>query len=177
MGRKLIYVIFAIGVLMAGILIAISLAEPVANSGGIPHPNISGMQSGSDGAARLAHIGNLAFVYQCLLLCLIVCLAALGVSEHRRTFEFGIYLGASLALMLVVWWQMYSAHQEFLETGTTGYFMGFPIATAWQVYGTWLSALPLVLVYSIGFRKFIYTEEDEITFNQLLDEQSQDTEQ
>ena len=49
MQSKLIYVIFAIVVLIAGVLIAISLAPPVANSGGIPHPDIPGMQAGGDG--------------------------------------------------------------------------------------------------------------------------------
>ncbi len=170
MQSKLIYVIFAIVVLIAGVLIAISLAPPVANSGGIPHPDIPGMQAGGDGAARLEYIGNLAFAFQCLLLGLIVCLCSLGVSERRRSRELMIYMGSSLGFMLIVWWQMYSSHQEFLESGTTAYFMGFPIATAWQVYGTWLGAIPLILIYSIGFRKYIYTSEDEEKFDRLLAE-------
>lgn len=170
MRSKLIYTIFAIVVLIAGVLIAISLAPPVANSGGLPHPDIAGMQVGGDGAARLEYIGFLAFAFQCLLLGLVVCLCALGVSERRRTREFMIYMGSSLGLMLIVWWQMVSAHQEFLESGSTAYFMGFPIATAWQVYGTWLGAIPLILIYSIGFRKYIYTREDEEKFNSLLAE-------
>ena len=99
-----------------------------------------------------------------------VCLCALGVAERRRTRELMIYMGVSLGLMLIIWWQMYAGHQAFLESGSTGYFMGFPIATSWQVYGTWLGAIPLILIYSIGFRKYIYTHEDEERFNQLLAE-------
>ena len=177
MRSKLIYVIFAIGVLMAGIVLAICLAEPVANSGGIAHPLIQGMQSGGDGAARLAPISSLAFAFQCLLLLLIVCLCSLGVAERHRSREFILYMGGTLGLMMVAWWQMYSGHQEFLETGTTDYFMGFPIATSWQVYGTWLGAIPLIFVYSFGFRRYIYSVEDEEKFEQLLAESRANTEQ
>ena len=46
--------------------------------------------------------------------------------------------------------------------------MGFPVATAWQVYGTWLGAIPLIILYTVGFRKFIFTEEDERKYEQLL---------
>lgn len=167
---KVIHAIFAVGLMMAGILLAIGLAEPVANAGGVAHPDFPGMRIGGDGAARLEHIGRLGFAFQCLLLLQIVLLAMLGVSPKRRTPDFLAYMFGSLLFMLFVAWQMYSGHLEYLETGETGYFLGFPTATAWQVYGTWLGAIPLVLVYCLGFRKFIYTHEDEEEFNKLLNE-------
>jgi uncharacterized membrane protein len=55
--------------------------------------------------------------------------------------------------------------------------MGFPIATAWQMYGTWISAIPLIIIYSVGFRKYIFTEQDEKDFNELLDDQKKKLEQ
>ncbi len=177
MGKNLIYVIFAICLLMAGILIAIIMAEPVANSGGMAHPQIPGMQVGGDGQARLAHIGNLAFMFQTLLLILIVCLSVLGVSERHRSKDLILYMAATTLLSLFFWWMMWSGHQQYMETGSTGYFMGFPIATAWQVYGTWLGAIPLIVIYSVGFRKYIYSEQDEKDFNSLLEEQNQKSEQ
>jgi hypothetical protein len=67
---------------------------------------------------------------------------------------------------------MFSGHSAFLDTGETGYFMGFPTATAWQTYGTWLGAIPLILIYSFGFNKFFYTKEDEEKFNALLAEKA-----
>lgn len=176
MRSKLIYVIFAIVVLMAGIIVAICLAEPVVNAGGLAHPAFPGMQVGGDGAARLEHIGYLAFAFQCLLLLLIVCLCLLGVAEKHRSNELIGYLGACFILMIFVWWKMYSGHQQFLDTGITTYFMGFPAATAWQVYGTWFGAIPLILIYSMGFRKWILTEDDERQFEQLLAEKNSKSE-
>jgi len=168
MRNNLIYVIFAIVLLMASILVAICLADPVPNGAGLAHAQFNGMQAGGDGAARLEHIGGLAFAFQALLLLLITCLAALGVAEERRSPELWAYMGGTLLFSLFAWWQMYSGHQAFLETGVTSYFMGFPVATAWQVYGTWLGAIPLIILYSVGFRKFIFTKEDEIKYEELL---------
>ena len=177
MQNKLIVVIFAIVLLMGGILIAICLADSVPNAAGLPHPEFNGMQIGGDGGARLEHIGGLAFAFQCLLLTLIVCLCALGVAEKRRSTELWIYMGGTLLFSLIVWWQMYAGHQAYLETGATNYFMGFPVATAWQVYGTWLAAIPLILLYSLGFRKFVFTMEDQDKYEDLLEKHREEPEQ
>ena len=168
--RAAINWIFAVSVLMGLLLIAMLLAESVPNAGGLPHPDYPGMQVGQDGAARLEHIGTFAFMFQGLLLLLVVCLSVLGITDRNRSPQLLAYMGASYAFMLFSWWQMYSGHQEFLDSGETEYFMGFPVATAWQVYGTWLGAIPLVLIYTLGFRKYIYTAEDEAAFNELLEE-------
>ena len=168
MQHKIVIGIFIISSAMAAILLAILLAEPVPGSGGVPHPTIAGLMIGGDGAARLAEIGGLAFAFQCLLLLLIVALAALGVSgKHHSMKLYGLLL-ATYLWTLFIWWQMYFSHQQFMETGETGYFLGFPVATAWQMYGTWLGAIPLILIYVVGFKTFIHSDEDEQAYQQLL---------
>jgi len=168
MRNRLIIGIFLISSVMALLLLAIILAEPVANSGGMPHPTIPGLMVGGDGLARLAAIGVYAFLFQCLLLLLIVALCALGVSPSHRDPKLYFLLALTYLFTLVVWWQMYFGHQQYLETGVTGYFMGFPVATAWQMYGTWMGAIPLILIYVIGFRTYIHSDEDEQSYQQLL---------
>lgn len=177
MRSKLIYLIFAVGVVMAGVLLAICLAETVPDAGGAAHPVFPGLQIGGDGAARFEHIGNLGFAFQCLLLIQIALLSLLGVSERYRTNELLAYMGGSLLFTLIIAWKMYSGHLAFLETGETGYFLGFPVATAWATYGTWLGAIPLILIYVLGFEKFIYTPEDEEKYKALLAEKAQRSEQ
>ena len=175
MTRHVIYWIFAACVSMGLILLAIGMADSVPNAGGQPHAEHPGMLIGADGAARLVHISFLAFLFNSLLLTLVVCLCVLGVSERHRSPKFLAGMGASLLFMLAIWWMMFSTHQEFLHTGDTGYFMGFPVPTAWQVYGTWLGAIPLILMYCYGFRKFIYTYDDEEEFNTLLEQAARDS--
>ena len=177
MRSKLIYIIFVVSLLMAAILLAIGLAEPVTNASGGPHPEFPGMQIGGDGIARIEQIGNLGFAFQCLLLILIVLLSLLGISERYRSRHLLVYMSGTTFLTLFIAWQMYSSHLQYLETGNTGYFLGFPIATAWAVYGTWLGAIPLVILYSVGFHKYIYTPEDEKQYKKLLIAKADKTEQ
>lgn len=177
MGRQLIYVIFALCAGMAALLALIFLAEPVAGSGGVAHPLIAGMRNGGDGAARLEHIGSYGYAFQALLLALVVALSTLGVSERHRSPRLRAYMIATLAFSLFILWQMVASHLRFLATGQTDYFMGFPVPTAWAIYGVWAGALPLMFIYVIGFREFIYTEQDEADFNALLAETQQHTQQ
>jgi len=172
LARHILVILFGIVLAMALLLVAIYLADPVPNAAGVPHPLFEGMQAGGDGEARLAPIALYAFLFQSLLLLFIVCLAILGVAEAHRTRAFLWYMATSFVLMMIIWWQMFSRHQQFLETGETGYFLGFPVATAWQVYGTWFAAIPLIVLYCLGFRKFILTHEDEEEYNRLLDARS-----
>ena len=177
MRSKLIYIIFVVSLLMAGILLAISLAEPVTNASGEAHPQFPGMQVGGDGFARFEQIGNLGFAFQCLLLIQIVLLSLLGIPERYRSRKILMYMGGTIVLTLFVAWQMYSAHLQYLETSNTSYFLGFPAATAWAVYGTWLGAIPLVILYSVGFHKYIHTPEDEKQYKKLLIAKADKTEQ
>ena len=177
MRSKLIYIIFVVSLLMAGILLAISLAEPVINASGEAHPQFPGMQVGGDGLARFEQIGNLGFAFQCLLLIQIVLLSLLGIPERYRSRKILVYMGGTIVLTLFIAWQMYSAHLQYLETGSTSYFLGFPTATAWAVYGTWLGAIPLVILYSVGFHKYIHTPEDEEQYKKLLIAKADKTEQ
>ena len=177
MTKHVIYWIFAACLAMGLLLLMIGLADTVPNAGGQPHPEHPGMVIGADGAARLAHIGSLAFLFNSLLLTLVVGLCVLGVSERHRSRKFLAGMAGSWLLMLLIWWMMFSTHQEFLVTGETGYFMGFPIPTAWQMYGTWLGAIPLIMMYSYGFRTFIYTHEDEAEFDALLKHASRSSQQ
>ena len=172
MQGRLIYLIFAVSFLMAAILLAIILTEDVPGSGGSAHPELPGLQVGGDGSVRMQSIGNLGLTFHFLLLVQIILLSLLGISERYRTKELISYMSGSLIFMLLVAWQMYSGHQQFLETGETSYFLGFPTPTAWATYGTWLGAIPSILIYSLCFRKFIYTPEDEEKYNALLKEKA-----
>lgn len=150
------------------LLVAVQPEPSVPNS--LPHPDIDGMMAGSDGLARLAEIGWPAFSLQVTTLILVVLVIALGVSRRYRTLPFWLGLAATAILFVFVWTRIYLGHQHFLSTGEFHYVLGFPAPTAWVGYGIWASGLALLLLYVLGFRKFIYTHEDEAEFDHLVEE-------
>lgn len=112
MQNRVVIGVFIISCAMAAVLLAIILADPVAGSGGVPHPTIPGLMVGGDGAARLAEIGGYAFLFQCLLLLLIVALAALGVPGKHHSLKLYVLLFLSYIFTLIIWWQMYFGHRN-----------------------------------------------------------------
>ncbi|MEQ8953510.1 MAG: hypothetical protein RL120_05200 [Gammaproteobacteria bacterium] len=172
MQDRQIYLLLTILLLMGAALLAILLAEPAVNGGGIAHPRFPGMQAGGDGAERLAHIGSMAFLFHLLLLALITVLCIVGIARRHRSTPLMIVMLVNTLFTWLIAWQMHQSHLQFLATGETAYFLGFPTATAWGVYGTWLGAIPLIILYVAGFRRFFFTPEDAHKYQQLLDRKS-----
>lgn len=168
MNDRLVALIFIVCALMAICVIAIVLAPSVSNPAGLPHPVIAGMQIGAGNDDRLSQIGFFAFSFQALLLLLIVCLCLLGVKEERRDSTLLAAMAGTYLFSLFVWWQMYFGLGEYYSSGQLSYFAGFPLPTAWQMYGTWFGSLPLIFIYCWGFHRYIYPPDEAIAFDQLL---------
>lgn len=170
MDRILVYAIFTVVLAMAAMLLLIGFTEAPANAAGMAHEEVTAMLAGGDGAARLEAIGGFAFAFNSLLLLFAILLCVLSVSPGKRTLVFFVWMAVAYAVNMLVWQQMYFQHQAFLETGVTGWFLGFPTATAWQVYGIWFAGIVLIAIYSAGFRRYILSEDDERRFEELLRE-------
>lgn len=173
MQRRLAIAILILGIIECLILVAIALAPAPENAAGLAHATLPGVRIGGDGTARFTPIATLSFLFQALMLVQAHLMVALGVSDRLRTLPFLGLLAGCLAISLFVWFNLFSEYQRFLETGVTSYFAGFPAATAWQVYAIWLGGLSLVALYVFGFKKFIWSDEDEQAFQQLVDESLQ----
>lgn len=167
--KTIISLIFLTCLTMGALLLFILNAEIVVNGGGIKHEIFSGMSIGGDGLERLSYTGIPSYVFGALLIFLIVVFCVLGIPPQKRDFQLYMFVLCTLILSLFVWYQMISSHLEYLETGVTGYFLGFPTASAWQMYGIWLSSVPLISLYSIGFRRYVFSDSDEKEFNALLE--------
>ena len=166
--KTIIAVIFLTCLTMGALLLFIMNAEIVANDAGIKHEIFAGMSIGGDGLERLRYTGTPSYLFGGLLIFLIVILCLLGITPLKRDLQLYLFLLLTLIFSLIIWYQMINSHLEYLKTGVTGYFMGFPTASAWQIYGIWLSSVPLIFLYSIGFRRYVFSDSDEQEFDTLL---------
>lgn len=169
-GMRLIYILLGLLVAMIFLLIHIAgLPEPSASTG-MAHPLIEHMRVGGDGLKRFVEVGPPAFIMQIVVLVLSMLLVVMGISERRRDGTLYWWVGICGVVSLVNWYMVYSTYQAFLISGETGFFLGFPVPSAWMIYGTWLSGLLLVAFYILGFRRFIFTDEDEAEYLALVSE-------
>lgn len=163
-----IMLLLALLLLCGVLLIAIGLSPSISNAVGMAHPTISPMRAGGDGAARMAAVGIYGFLFQTLALCCCCVFYALGVSKQKRDRKLFFTLGAILAFSVFVWFKVYQGHVAFLATKTTGYFLAFPTATAWMLYGVGFCGVLLIAFYSIGFKQYVYNEADAKAFADLV---------
>ncbi len=167
---RLMYLLFALVLAMLGMLIWIMLLpEPALSTGG-PHPDLAQMNAGGDGLARLGDTVAILYWLQAVAQFFMILLIALGVHEAKRTALFWSVIGAILLLSLGVWTALYLSYLGYLDTGETGYLLGFPTATSVMLFGVWATGASLCLLYVAGFRRFIFSAEDEAAYEALLAE-------
>lgn len=166
----------ALGVLLFGViqcvlLTLIATTPAVEALAGAAHPDIAGMRIGGDGLARMAPISVYGFLFYFVMLVQVCLMIALGVTPERRDVAFWIWLSLGFLISALAWWQMFDAYESFLRTGETEFIAGFPIAAAWLVYSIWLAGLFFVGLYVFGFRRYVWSDEDQQKFDLLLAKQ------
>jgi hypothetical protein len=170
---RMVHLILVLLLVVSALLawIVFSVEPPMTT--GAAHPEFAGMRIGGDGSARLSTIGNLGYWMQVAILALVILFIAAGVQKQRRTIGFW---GPIIAVGLMyqwVWWKIWQGYLYFLQTGETSYTLGFTTPSAWMVFGVWTCGFFLMLIYVVGFRKFIFSKEDEAKYEQLLEDVKQ----
>lgn len=160
--------ILALLLIVAGCIVAIFLVDEPTASTGMTHASIAAMRMGGDGLTRFAPISTIILVMQSAIFVMFGVLVYLGISEHRRTRQCKIWITAGTMGLLMVWWSIFGTYSEYLASGQPRIVFGFPLPTAITVYGLWLAGFVFVIAYVIGFRSFVFTDEDEAAYHELL---------
>lgn len=152
---------------IAGCLIALILTSEPEFSTGQPHPLYTAMNVGGDGLARLGGAVNIIGTLGGIFMLMMVLVCALGVNPQRRSWDFWGLMGVAVLAAQFVWWAMYFSYLDFLRSGETEFVLSFPVATSWMLYGVWISGMVLAGIYVFGFRRYIFTAEDEAEYEAL----------
>ncbi|MEM9495867.1 MAG: hypothetical protein AAGA09_07675 [Pseudomonadota bacterium] len=169
---KLIYAILASFLCMAVFVGWVALMPPEGLAVGGPHPDYPAMSIGGDGAARTRAIAAPVYLWQASVIVIASLFILLGVSPQRRTPLLFWLVGGAGAAMLAIWTLLFTSYLAAQASGETHYALGFPIPTAWMVYGVFLSHFGFCAIYVFGFRRFVYSDADEAAFQQLLQDKN-----
>lgn len=169
----MILALLAVLIAMSGAVLWAVAQPPDAPAAGIPHPEISAMTIGGDGRARIHSIFAPALVWQSCAIFVFALMIVLGVAPRHRSARFWVGLALSTLCALGAWFALMASYAQYLETGQTGYVLGFPTASSWMLFGIWGASLSLCALYVFGFRSFVFTHEDETRFQAVLDERAQ----
>lgn len=164
---RLIHVIYGLLLAILALLCWLMILPEPDLVTGAPHPVFPGMNVGGDGAARLGSASGVIGVLGGLIMLLMQALPMLGVSERRRDGAFWVLMAVVACAAQGTWWAMYLGYLSYLATGETRFAFGFPVPTTWMLFGVWSSGALFCLIYIVGFRRFVFTAEDEAAYEAL----------
>lgn len=173
---KIIHLIFALLLVIAGITIFVLTGEPPIGATGTPHPDIPGLSLGGDGAEKLSDIGRAPYYFQISVILLASSLLYLGVPSHRRDRLLRVSFIAGIAFALFVWMMLWSGYESYFFSGDTTILFGFPAPTNWMFWGIWGSFVAFDLFYVFTFRRYFLHPDDEAAFEALVREMEEERE-
>lgn len=173
---KIIHLIFALLLVIAGITIFVLTGEPPSGATGMPHPEIAGLSLGGDGGEKLSTIGRAPYYFQISVILLASSLLYLGVPVHRRDRLLSVSFVAGITFALFVWIMLWGGYERYLLTGETTIIFGFPAPTNWMFWGIWGSFVAFDLFYVFTFRRYFLHPDDEAAFEALVREMKEEQE-
>lgn len=169
----MIGVIFActIGMLLS-VVAVIFIPEPhlgdSAIGHGFKHPDFATMSRGTLDTDRHARIIYPAAAFGVFEIILFVACLALGANRSENPRK---HLGAWLAgggVMILCFLAMVRGYHTGVVTGDPGWFLGFPVATAWMLYGLWPAPLFFIALFMRVFDRWIATPGDEARIAEII---------
>lgn len=149
------------------LLISVVMVEEPANSRGEVHSEIQSMRQGGDAASRNTDIFSQVWGLGLSMIVMYALFMSLGVSPQRRDRCLALYLGCATLFVGATWSALMVTYRDSWTGVMPPTFLGFPIPSAWMLYGMWASPLLFIAIYWFGFRRWIFTVEDENRYEAL----------
>lgn len=164
--------LFAVLLLLCGLLGWLFVTAPPAGVVGGPHPEFATMQVGG---APTRHETTLLPAFLFVLLQVLVFAGLLYMAVGRRLSRKGgaLWLAMGTGALLTAFVCLFITYRGFLETGSeTALAFSFPVPSAWMLYGVWTAPLFFIALYVVRFDDWILLPEDRKRFEELVAEKN-----
>lgn len=176
---KLAWIIFALLLTMCGAVGVVLLTpeptvvlepggEPVIASHGVAHPTVSTMLHGGDGVMRYQPIRIATWVFALGMITFFTSLLMFACRKRERVGRIAWLLLVVFSLHLASMIGMLVSYEAYLHDPDPALYAAFPAPTAWMMYVLWPMPLLFVLLFVVGFDRWIYRPEDEQAIAELM---------
>ena len=154
--------------LLALCVLILYIPEPI-NGHGMAHHTVDGMREVGDIRQQSEPVFGVGYLLGVLIYLIISVLVYLGVRPAKR--DRLLLTAHTLATLLVLgmWSFLMYLFRQYLLSGDPMVIIAFPLPTLVMLLGLWIAPMSFSLIYILGFRRWIYTPEDEKTFRELLE--------
>lgn len=136
---------------------------------GIVHPQFKTMQAGASGEARHARLLWAGWAFGMCQILLFVSALALGMRKESGLGPVRIWMVLGGVGFGIVFTLLTFSYRAYMVGEETGIFFGFPVPTAWMVYGVWLFPVFFVVLYMAVFDSWHLSKEDRARFRRLME--------
>ena len=156
--------------LLVIVAVALLLSTPeLGDVDGKPHERFSTMASGGSGSARHANVLWLGGLFGAAALAYCVALMAFGARKSASLRGLGPPLAASLAVALAFWVWLLVSYARTMDGGTVSFFLTLPGPSAIMLYGLFPVTILFNLLYVIGYKRWILTENDYQEYERVIE--------
>jgi len=151
------------------ILAAVSMLVPEPAGGrGTDHPDFANMKHGGSGEAKHAGRLWLNWAFGTLSILVFAVLIAIGARKGRDLRGLGSWLWLTTTGSLIAWSLVVLSYSTFMTDSSPTLFLALPAPSAWMLYALLPTAAALTLLYVVGFRRWILTDQDLAAYEELL---------
>ena len=158
--------------LLAGLLalcaLIFSIPEPI-NGHGMAHHAVDGMRQAGDAWQQSEPVFRAGYLLGMLIYLIISALVYIGVPQAKRDRKLRLAHSAATLVVLGMWSFLIYLFRQYLVSGDPMIDLAFPLPTLVMLLGLWMAPLSFSLIYILGFRRWIFTPEDEETFRKLME--------
>jgi len=153
-------------VAMCGVVVASFVTEEAPTGRGVTHSTFETMDEGGPASRHTHSVLTLGWIFGMLQVALFVGFLTLAARRDARGLIRALILsGVAYAEVFTITVFVY---QQNVATAEAEFIGSFPAATTWMLFGLWPVPFLFVVVYVVGFRRWVWSPDDRERFEQIL---------
>lgn len=166
--QKVPAILLAVLLALWGVIFYAVMSPPQNYPGAGTHPGQSEMHVAGSAAEFDAGMIVAGAVAGVLMICVLLLCLLLGTGKNGANRKFLGLVAVSSCPLIVAFLAVTCSFQSYLTDPSPPLFAGFPIPTAWMVYGISLSPLIFLVIYIGGFHRWVMTASDQQRLDELV---------
>ena len=134
------------------------------------HPDVPSLLQSTGGLADQPEVLWLGYIVGLLILAVMAVCVWIGLRKKETGTPLTRWMMVGFAGYALVFTGLTLTYAPYTGASEVPFFGGFPLPTAWMVYGMWFFPLILIGLYMVLFDRWVLTEEDQARFQKLVEE-------
>lgn len=152
------------------LIILLFIFDTPENVTGGTHPTLKTMSHSGESVVSLPHSKWFSYLFGLFSIGIFVFCLFFSYFKKGKLGKVKPWLIYGSIGYFIVFSLMIFAYWNFIETGSSNYFGGYPAPTAWMLYGVWFYPVFFAVIYYVKFDDWVLKPEELNDFQELVKE-------